>query len=179
LLSIDAIIAAAVGGIFVRFPSLVSAFIILVASSALLSAQSLHQPGEVAYDEKVVLPPDYGTASNTAVRKPDLASVVDKHDQHLQRIWISSMVAMASATAFDAGSSWHKRESNSLLASPDGTFAGKGLAIKASIGVGVLAPQIIFRKHKDLRSAFSIGNFAEAGIFTGTASHNLTLPSAK
>ena len=89
------------------------------------------------------------------------------------------MVAMAGATAFDAGSSWHKRESNSLLASSDGTFAGKGLAIKTSIGVGILAPQILFRKHKDLRSAFSIGNFAEAGIFTGTAIHNLTLPSAK
>ena len=79
---------------------------------------------------------------------------------------------MAAGTGADAATSWHKRESNGLLASSDGTFGAKGLAIKAGLAAGLLVPQILFRKHTDLRTAFTVGNFAQAGIFTGVAIHN-------
>ena len=70
---------------------------------------------------------------------------------------------MAAGTGADAATSWHKSESNGLLASSDGTFGAKGLGIKAGLAGGLLLPQILFRKHKDLRTAFTVGNFAQAG----------------
>ncbi|HEY3456605.1 MAG TPA: hypothetical protein VGK64_18650 [Bryobacteraceae bacterium] len=96
----------------------------------------------------------------------------DRHERRLKYLWIASIVAMAAGTGADAATSWHKRESNGLLASSDGTFGTKGLAIKAGLAGGLLVPQILFRKHRDLRTAFTIGNFAQAGIFTGVAIHN-------
>lgn len=152
---------------------------VLFAGSTLLPAQSPQVPGELTYGPGVKISPDFGSPANSLVRDPDIASVADRRDRRMKAIWISSLVAMAAATTFDSATSWHKHESNSFLASSDGTFGAKGVAIKASFGLGVLVPQILFRRHKDLRSAFAIGNFAEAGIFTGTAIHNLTLPSAQ
>ncbi len=96
----------------------------------------------------------------------------DRHERRLKYLWIASIVAMAGGTGADAATSWHKTESNGLLASSDGTFGAKGLAIKAGLAGGLLVPQILFRKHTDLRTAFTIGNFAQAGIFTGVAIHN-------
>ena len=101
-----------------------------------------------------------------------IANVEDRHERRLKYLWIASIFAMAAGTGADAATSWHKRESNGLLASSDGTFGTKGLAIKAGLAGGLLVPQILFRKHTDLRSAFTIGNFAQAGIFAGVAIHN-------
>lgn len=96
----------------------------------------------------------------------------DRHERRLKYLWIASIFAMAAGTGADAATSWHKRESNGLLASSDGTFGAKGVAIKAGLAGGLLVPQILFRKHTDLRNAFTITNFAQAGIFTGVAIHN-------
>jgi hypothetical protein len=101
-----------------------------------------------------------------------IANVEDRHEQRLKYLWIASIFAMAAGTGADAATSWHKRESNGLLASSDGTFGAKGLGIKAGLAGGLLLPQILFRKHKDLRTAFTVGNFAQAGMFTGIAIHN-------
>ncbi|MBV8068811.1 MAG: hypothetical protein JO270_02825 [Acidobacteriaceae bacterium] len=90
-----------------------------------------------------------------------------------RRIWIGSMVAMLAATSFDAGTSWGKRESNGLLASSNGNFAYTGIEIKAAVAAAVSISQILLRRHKDLRTAFTIGNFAESGIFTAAGIHNL------
>ncbi len=108
--------------------------------------------------------------------KVTIANVVETpHEQHMRRIWIASIAAMTAGTAADAYSSWHKRESNSLLASADGTFGAKGVAIKAGIASGVLVPQILFRKHRDWHLAFAASNFAEAGIFAAATAHNVAI----
>jgi hypothetical protein len=97
------------------------------------------------------------------------------HQRHLRVLWIASIAAMAGGTAADAYSSWHKPESNGFLASSDGTFGPKGVAIKTSIAAGVLVPQIIFRKHRDWHLAFAASNFVEAGVFAGATAHNLSV----
>ena len=133
-----------------------------LAASMTLLGQSLITPGELA-----------GPFNSNIVPKTDIASVEDRHEKHVRIIWIASIFAMTAGTAADAATSWHRRESNSLLASSNGTFGGKGLAIKGGISAGMLAPQLIFRKHHDWHTAFSVGNFAEAGIYAGTSIHNL------
>jgi hypothetical protein len=102
-----------------------------------------------------------------------------RHDRLMNRIWIASMLAMAAASGFDAETSWGKLEANSLLASRDGTFGAKGVSIKAGAAAAIIIPQILFRKHKDLRVKFAIGNFAGAAVFSGVAIHNLGIAAPK
>jgi len=117
-------------------------------------------------------------ASSSAIAPSiSIANVEDRHEQRLKYLWIASMFAMAAGTSADAATSWHKKESNRLLASSDGTFGPKGLGIKAGLAGGLLLPQILFRRHNDLRTAFTIGNFAQAGFFTGVAVHNMGIAS--
>ncbi len=94
---------------------------------------------------------------------------------HMRRLWVASICAMTAGTAADAYSSWHKRESNSFLASADGTFGTKGVALKAGIAGAVLVPQILLRHHHDWHLPFAASNFAEAGIFAGATVHNLNI----
>ncbi len=113
-------------------------------------------------------------AQNPVMPKTDIAQVEDSHNLS-HRVWVASIFAMVAGTTADAVSSWHKRESNGLLASSNGAFGPKGVAIKAGIAAGILTPQIILRKHRDWQITFALGNFAEAGIFTGATIHNVTL----
>jgi hypothetical protein len=115
--------------------------------------------------------------SNTSLSAKVTIAHVDEtpHERHMRRLWIASIAAMTAGTAADAMSSWHKRESNGLLASSDGTFGAKGLTIKAGIASAVLVPQIVFRRHRDWYLPFAASNFIEAGIFAGTTAHNLTV----
>jgi hypothetical protein len=94
---------------------------------------------------------------------------------HFRRLWVASIVAMTAGTAADAYSSWHKRESNSFLASADGTFGAKGVSLKAGIAGAVLVPQILLRHHRDWHLPFAASNFVEAGIFAGATAHNLNV----
>ena len=141
----------------------------LLAASMTLLGQSVITPGELSGQ----LSFETSGSTSNIVPKTNIASVEDRHEKHVRIIWIASIFAMTAGTAADAATSWHKRESNSLLASSNGTLGGKGLAIKGGVAAGMLAPQLIFRKHHEWHTAFSVGNFAEAGIYTGTSIHNL------
>jgi hypothetical protein len=152
----------------------------LLAGSTSLLAQSVITPGELSWpSNSAPMQMSFGAGGSTSnvVPKTNIASVEDPHEKHVRIIWIASIFAMTAGTAADAATSWNRRESNSLLASSDGTFGGKGLAIKGGIAAAMLAPQLIFRKHHDWRTPFAVGNFAEAGIYTGTTIHNLNTNS--
>ncbi|MGH9584111.1 MAG: hypothetical protein ACRD4O_14380 [Bryobacteraceae bacterium] len=97
----------------------------------------------------------------------------DSPPDTVQRLWMGSICAVLAASAFDAASSWGKREANPLLASSNGNFGARGLAMKGGIAAAVLAPQWWFRKHKQLRTAFILANFADAAVFTAVSAHNL------
>ncbi len=159
---------------FFKLASLSALF--LLAGSVTLPAQSVITPGALpgqSDDAPKKLLFDTGTGTSNVLPKTNIANVEDTHAKRVRLIWIASIVSMTAATAADAATSWNKRESNSLLASSDGTFGGKGLALKSAITAAILTPQIIFRRHRDWYTAFAIGNFAEAGIFTGAAIHNI------
>jgi hypothetical protein len=90
-----------------------------------------------------------------------------------KRLWLASIAAMVAATDFDAATSWGKQEANPLLASPNGTFGPRGLAIKAGMAGALLVPQFWLHKHKPLQTGFTVANFADAAVFTGVSIHNL------
>lgn len=142
--------------------------------------QSLAQPGQIAPAPEAVLTASLPSPLTSPVKpKNNFLSLEERHDRRMNRIWVASMAAMVVATGFDAGSSWGKREGNSFLASSDGTFGAKGLSIKAGMAAGVILPQVLLRHHKDLKSKFAIGNFAEAALFGGIAIHNMGIQSVK
>jgi len=156
-----------------RVFQLVGMTALLTLGAAAVGAQNLVSPGQLAgpADGAVTRSPFASGMVGTSSKR-DIAVVEDQHEKRVRAAWIASIVAMTAATTADAVSSWHKQESNGLLASSNGTFGGRGVALKAGIAAGFLTPQIIFRKHRDWHAAFAVGNFAEAGIFTGAAIHN-------
>jgi hypothetical protein len=141
--------------------------LISLGSTALLPAQTVIQPGQLAAVPNAVSP------YSISVPKTSIAAVEDKHDRIMNRLWIASMFAAVAGTSFDAATSWGRREGNSLLASSDGNFGARGLGIKVGVAAAVIVPQICLRKRKDLKGIFAIGNFGEAAIFTGAGVHNL------
>ncbi len=157
-----------------------AAALLFAASTGTIFAQSVTKPGQIAVAPEAVLSTRVAPISASALNpKISIPSFEERHDRKVNRIWLASMLAMGAATGMDAASSWGKHEGNSFLASSDGTFGAKGLSIKAGVAAGVLLPQVLFRRHKDLKSKFAIGNFAEAALFGGVAIHNLGVPAAK
>jgi hypothetical protein len=133
-------------------------------------------PGRLAAPDRVgagLIP------SFESIREPPSVTVIqlpDSRPDAVQRVWIGSICAVVAASAFDAASSWGKQEANPVLASPNGTFGDRGLAIKAAIAGAVLVPQILLHKHKRFRKTFIIANFADAAVFTAVSVHNLGIP---
>ncbi|HEY7387951.1 MAG TPA: hypothetical protein VH640_05550 [Bryobacteraceae bacterium] len=159
------------------------AVLVILGAAGPIAAQEAKTPGQLAgVSQDAAQDPRPAVTFDSAVGsvvRTDLASVDDRHSRTLNRLWIASMVAMAAASAMDAGTSWGKLESNSLLASPDGRFGVRGAGIKVGIAAGVIIPQILLRRHKDLRMAFSVGNFAQTAVFGGIAIHNLGIAAPK
>lgn len=148
----------------------------LLCFAGVIQAQNPVMPGELAKNVALASPFDSTAVDvSTVMPKQKIAYVETSREKRVRVLWMTSIAAMAAGTAADAYSSWHKRESNSLLASSNGTFGEKGVAIKAGIAAGVLTPQILFRKHRDWHLAFAVSNFAEAGIFAGATVHNLNV----
>jgi hypothetical protein len=155
------------------------AVLTIVLSSPAFS-QSLAKPGQIAVMPETVLVATLPSPlTSPAKTRTSFLSNEERHDRKMNRIWVGSMVAMVIATGLDAGSSWGKREGNPLLASSNGTFGTKGLSIKTGMAVGIIVPQLLLRSHKDLRSTFAIGNFAEAALFGGIGIRNLGIHANK
>lgn len=154
------------------------AVLVILGLAAPMSAQAVNTPGQLASESQPAPAVAPASFSRSFVRT-DFPSVEDRHTRTLNHLWIASMIAMAAASGMDAGTSWGKLEGNSLLASPDGKFGAKGVSIKVGIAAGVIIPQILLRRHKELRMAFSVGNFAQAAIFGGIAIHNLGVAAPK
>lgn len=146
----------------------------LLACGTLASAQVKLRPGQIAIASEVSVPGIAATGGSPVIsRDIKVDKAEERHDRIVKRVWIASMLAMAGASGLDAGTSWGKQEANGLLASSDGTFGARGLSIKAGTAAAIILPQILFRKHKDFRAKFAMGNFAGAAVFTGVAIHNV------
>ena len=141
-------------------------------SSAADPSPSSAQPGQLA---SVSVPSVSISPSVSAISMPKstFLSPEMRHERNVNRVWIASMLAVAASTSMDAATSFGKHEGNSTLASADGTFGARGVAIKAGMLAAVIVPELAFCHHKNLKSKFAIGNFIEAGTFTGVSIHNL------
>lgn len=144
-----------------------------VASVPTMSAQTVDQPGQLGVSFQPRLGSD-SAASGVEEPKTTVANVgADAHDRFMNRLWVVSMVSAMAGTGLDAASSWGQREGNALLASSDGRFEGKGLAIKAGLAAALVVPQICLRKRKNLKGPFAAANFTQAAIYTAVSVHNL------
>jgi hypothetical protein len=149
-----------------------------LAASMAVSGQTLTQPGIPAATQVIS---ESGSFVPTAITpsqsysSSSIATEESQHDRTMKHVWIASVAAMFAGTSMDAATSWGRHEGNGLLAQSNGTFGAKGVGIKVGVAAVSFVPELILRKHKELRTPFIIGNFAEAGIFTGTAMHNLTV----
>ena len=158
-----------------------AAALLLVSSFCFAADDSkAPQPGQLASAELAGLLSGFDgiSSSDAGVSATSIASVDDRHDRMMNRLWIASIAAAVAGTSLDAASSWGKMESNSLLASNNGTFGARGIAIKAGLAGAMIIPQICLRKRKEYRTAFIMGNFGEASIFSAAAAHNLSIRAA-
>lgn len=157
------------------------AAIAILSSAALLPGQTALDSGTFASNSIVSvsarnLTP--GTSAFVPTPKVSIAYVPEQRGS-VNRLWVASMFAVAAASGMDAASSWGKYEGNSLLASSDGRFGAKGVAIKAGLGAAAIVPQILLRKHRQIRTRLAITNFAEAAVFTGIAVHNMNIAAPR
>ncbi|MBV9763759.1 MAG: hypothetical protein JOZ48_02850 [Acidobacteriaceae bacterium] len=143
---------------------------ILFSVCAVLSAETIPQPGQLA--PAFALPMSISSASSL-VSNPNITDAEQRHDRIANRLWITSIAAIGVSSAVDAFTSWGARESNGLLAQGNGDFGAQSVGIKAGIAAAAIVPQILLRKHKNLRTPFTIGNFAEVGVFTAASIHNI------
>lgn len=150
--------------------AVLSALSILVIVTQSVPAQSVSQPGVLAQS---VLPSLDARPLISDIPSQNSMARAEHHEKVMHRLWLCSMGAVLASTSFDAATSWGKREGNGLLASSNGEFGMRGVSIKTGMAAAVIIPQLLLRKHKDLRGKFMLGNFAEAGIFTGVSIHNL------
>lgn len=103
--------------------------------------------------------------------------VPDRPSPTTNRLWLASVGALVSGTSLDAATSWGHREANGLLASSNGNFGAKGLALKLGSTSGIVIPQIFLRHRAKLVKTFAITNTAMAGMYAGVAVHNIGVTS--
>jgi hypothetical protein len=156
----------------------------MLACAALVNAQTANMPGQIASSSEApafALPANISSSNGVPIssQKLYIANIESKRDLTMKRLWLTSICAMLGASGMDAATSWGKYEKNSLLASSDGRFGVRGVSMKAAFAGAVILPQILLRRHKDLRMKLAIGNFAEAAVFTGISVHNMGIASPK
>jgi len=90
--------------------------------------------------------------------------------------WQWSVGGVVAANTADVWSSWGYRELNPLLRSGNGTFGGRGLAIKSAFVGGVLLYQWLkIRKHPSAKRRFAKVNWITTGAIGGLAAGNFTV----
>jgi hypothetical protein len=88
-------------------------------------------------------------------------------------LYRSGQVALVVAHSLDIESSWGKPELNPLLQSADQRFGARGAAIKIGIvGLGLVAGELIVRKHPKMETYIGVLDFAVAGLESGVAVGN-------
>ena len=99
----------------------------------------------------------------------------DRHPTKLGRIlYRSGQVALVVAQSLDIESSWGKHELNPLLQSPDQTFGARGASIKIGVvALGLVAGELIVRKHPRFEPYFGIADIAIAGAESAAVVNNL------
>src|SRR5687767_14006203 len=96
-----------------------------------------------------------------------------------EKLWRTSMTALAGANALDMHSSWWKYELNPALASPAGSFGCQGALIKLGMQGGLMGIEwLITRGHptRKVYRALAFINFGASAAVGAVAMHNYTVP---
>ncbi len=92
------------------------------------------------------------------------------------KAWKISLVPMIAGFAADAASSRGLRETNPVLAGPDGRFGAKASLIKVGIAGALIGVEyLIIRKHPNAAKLFWKLNLGSAAVSGFTAAHNYSL----
>ena len=104
----------------------------------------------------------------------------DRHPSKLGKIlYRSGQAALILAHSLDIETSWGKHELNPLLQSPDQTFGARGAAIKIGIvGLGLVAGELIVRKHPKMQPYVGIADFDAAALESSVVVNNLQFSKA-
>ena len=91
--------------------------------------------------------------------------------------WVMSLAPLVAAQTLDAASSYGMRELNPLLASANGGFGLKAVAIKfATVGALMGVESMLVRTHPKTAKMFTLLNWTAAGVTASFAVHNYQLP---
>jgi len=118
------------------------------------------------------------TGTLTLVAQENTLAVPSESPNVDLRLWKVSAATLAATSALDVLSSWGKCcERNRLLASSDGRFGGRALAIKSgALGGQLLLQYFVVRRSPKLAKVLGFVNFAGAGAVTAVAVHNFGIP---
>lgn len=90
--------------------------------------------------------------------------------------WKWSLAPLAASQALDATSSYGMRELNPALASADGRFGAKAVALKLSVtGALVGVEYLVVKIHPGAARFFTSINWSGAALTTGFAAHNFSI----
>jgi hypothetical protein len=105
------------------------------------------------------------------------AEQVARGEARWRRQWVISLATLVAAQTLDAASSYGMRELNPLLASANGGFGLKAVAIKfATMGAFMGVESMLVRKHPKTAKMFTLLNWTAAGVTASFAVHNYQLP---
>src|SRR5947209_10971679 len=93
------------------FATSLIAMAVSFAPSGSALAQTLVEPGQTVASTQFKSPQISRSAPSSTLLPPNIAvAIAEKsHDQNMNRLWITSMMAAAGASGMDAASSWAKR----------------------------------------------------------------------
>lgn len=151
--------------------------VLFFAASVVLQAQTTSRPVRIATASRVAL----ATSSYEPFVSPGIriTNITDRRSERtVNRVWVASIVSLVAATSFDAMSSLGKNEANHLLASGNGSFGDRGIALKAAFTTAVIVPEILICRHKAYKKKFALANFAQTALFSGVAVRNLGIPNS-
>jgi len=90
--------------------------------------------------------------------------------------WELSLIPLFAAQGLDAASSWGHRETNPLLAGPDGSFGMKAAGIKVGFVAGAAVAEYLLMKHRPGLAKLLVRlNYGNAIMTTGFAVHNFVI----
>jgi len=94
-------------------------------------------------------------------------------DRRHNKLWRISAAVLGAVTIADMQSSMGRQEANPFLASQNGQFSGRGLALKgAGVGAMLGVQYLMLRKHPQADKYAAGANFAAAALTGAIVVHN-------
>ena len=112
----------------------------------------------------------------TGLSLTEVSENVARSEAKWRKQWAISLAPLMAAQTLDAASSYGLRELNPLLASSNGGFGMKAVAIKfGTVGGLVAVEAVLVRKHPRTAKVLTVMNWAAAGLTASFAVHNYNL----